>query len=308
MELIVPTTKENRQLQRLGAGFKRVSEMKPSESEFLNALISRYQPRKIVEMGVAAGSSAVVMLNAIRNISQARLYSIDKSTNYYRDENKKTGFVVDDYPQLKEKWQLYTGDYALKFLDQIGGGIDFCLIDTVHINPGEILDVLMILPYLKKQAVVVFHDVNYQAVIIGGKANCTDATTNNTLMSAMAGEKLLPKNFEKQHINVLGLNTYIPFANIGAVITDADILSRVWEIFNLLSLPWKYTLCVKEQKAVAKFLARFYEPILVAHFNQAAKHNRQYLLVANDDESPTEVKLKALVHRLCAYKRKIFNS
>jgi hypothetical protein len=35
---------------------------------------------------------------------------------------------------------------ALRFMDTIDGEIDFCFIDTAHVNPGEIFDVLMVLP------------------------------------------------------------------------------------------------------------------------------------------------------------------
>ena len=43
-------------------------------------------------------------------------------------------------------------------IDEIGSDIDFLILDTLHIVPGEILDFLVCLPYLTKDAIVVLHD------------------------------------------------------------------------------------------------------------------------------------------------------
>jgi hypothetical protein len=62
--------------------------------------------------------------------------------------------------ELKQRWKLYTGGLSIKFMDEIGGDIDFCLIDTLHTIPGGILDFLMVFPYLKNDAIIIFHDIN----------------------------------------------------------------------------------------------------------------------------------------------------
>jgi hypothetical protein len=109
---------------------------------------------------------------------------------------------VDNYSYLKEKWKLYTGGLALKFIQEIGNEIDFCLIDTRHVNPGEILDFLMVLPYLSENCIVVFHDVNLHTN--RGK-NCNDwSITTNLLTSAIYGKKYLQGNFRQDDLNKLG--------------------------------------------------------------------------------------------------------
>ena len=134
------------------------SEMSYKERCFLNGIIRQTKPKKVLELGVSAGGSSALILNAIKD-TDARLYSIDYNEKWYRDESKPTGYIIDEcFSQLKDKWQLFTGGTAARFMEQVGGDIDICLIDTVHANPGEFLDFLIVLPYLKKNAVLVLHD------------------------------------------------------------------------------------------------------------------------------------------------------
>lgn len=127
------------------------SEMTYLERKFLNGVVRTVKPKKILEVGVAAGGGSAIILNAIKDIKDSFLYSIDYSEAYYRDCTKKTGFIVDEqFHDLKSKWKLYTGGLAAKFMYEIGGEIDLCLLDTAHSNPGEFIDFLIILPYLKK--------------------------------------------------------------------------------------------------------------------------------------------------------------
>ena len=169
IDFVYPTETENAILDELDNAYTKVSEMSFDQRAFLNALILRNTPKKLLEIGVSAGGSSIVILNAINNIPDAKLYSIDINDNWYRDSGKKTGYFVENYQQLKSKWKLFTGALALKFIEQIGYGIDFCLIDTWHYNPGEIFDILMVLPYLADDAVIVFHDVKYHTTRLSEK-------------------------------------------------------------------------------------------------------------------------------------------
>ena len=71
-----------------GRNYTQYSEMTPSESTFLSETIKDSGAKKIVEIGVAAGTSSLLILDTIKNIEDAHLYSIDYSTKYYRDANK----------------------------------------------------------------------------------------------------------------------------------------------------------------------------------------------------------------------------
>jgi hypothetical protein len=56
------------------------------------------------------------------------------------------------------KWTLFKGGVTSEFIEKIGGNIELAFIDTVHVTPGEKLDWLQVLPFLKEEAIVVFHD------------------------------------------------------------------------------------------------------------------------------------------------------
>ena len=151
-----------------------VSEMTYKERCFLNGIIRQVKPKKILELGVSAGASSAVMLNAIKDDSEAKLYSIDYNTQWYRNHAKPTGHLINEkFSHLKKKWKLYTGATAARFMDEIGGDVDLCLIDTVHANPGEFLDWLIVLPYLKPNAVLVLHDTCFHAVPVNGGGGYT---------------------------------------------------------------------------------------------------------------------------------------
>jgi len=120
---------------------KNYIEFAIDEQKFFHGLLRTIKPKKIVEIGVSCGGSAVLILNAIKDIEGAKLFSIDKSMNWYRDGNKKTGYLVQEkFPELMNKWTLYTGGLTAEFIESIGDGIDLASIDTVHITPGEMLD------------------------------------------------------------------------------------------------------------------------------------------------------------------------
>jgi len=269
MSIITSTDAENAGLERLTGKYSQYSEMTLSERRFLNSLILRHKPKKILELGVSAGGSAVVILNAIKDDPDARLYSVDYSTNYYIDPRLKSGFAVDAYPELQTKHQLHTGGLALEFMEAIGGDIDFCFIDTMHRLPGELLDYLMVLPFLKPECVVVFHDTQLHTWARGG-----DSIATCLMMSAVKGQKLRldipfdPRNFETGLRTVTGdsqgdndLRFAAPqpvFANIGGVILAPDAMDHVWDVLNILTLPWSYRPPEKDIQATAAWFERFY--------------------------------------------------
>jgi predicted O-methyltransferase YrrM len=118
VELLTPDAAENNVLESLDSTYSTVSEMTQEERQFLNAIVLRTKPLKLVEIGVSAGASSVIILNAIKDIADARLYSIDYSDNWYRDNSLKSGHIVDKYPALKTKWELFTGALAFEFIGE----------------------------------------------------------------------------------------------------------------------------------------------------------------------------------------------
>lgn len=289
----MPTGDENSILHSLDPAYTEVSEMSREEREFLNAIILRTKPRKALEAGVSAGASSVIMLNALKNIPGAALHSIDYSPRWYRNKSRKTGFIVDSYPALARNWKLYTGSLSFAFMEEIGGEIDLCLIDTVHSNPGEILDTLMILPFLKDDAVIVFHDVNLHTM--SGKVpecSATSGITNNLLFSAIAGTKYAQGHFVPW--NPADKRRAVYFPNIGAIRISAETKRHVFEIFNLLTLKWNYLLAPEEEQGLAAFIEKHYGPFFAGYLKQVTGYQRACFETA----PPVSVSLRQIAKRL----------
>lgn len=221
---------------------KTLSEMSYKQRCFLNGVIRQVKPKRILEVGVAGGGSSAIILNAIKDMKDSFLYSIDYSEQYYIDRSKKSGFIVNEkFNELSNKWKLYTGGLSAKFLEDIGGDIDLCLLDTVHSNPGEFLDILFILPYLKKNAILVLHDTAYHM-------HRSISYTNGVLFSSLKGKKItIDENYFGTEIG-----------NIGLIILDDDIMERIFDYFYLLTLPWTYVISNEDIVVAEEFIRKHY--------------------------------------------------
>jgi predicted O-methyltransferase YrrM len=290
VDFINPTEVENEILNQLDDSYIEKSEMSFEERAFLNALLLRNKPKKLLELGVSAGGSSVVILNAIKDIIDARLYSIDLSSSWYSNPSLKTGHLVDNYQNLKSKWELFTGSLAYKFIEKIGSGIDFCLIDTAHANPGEILDFLMILPMLNEDAIVVFHDTNLHAYYlkIGDSYLGTNFITNNLLISSITGKKILQGNFNKKE------NNYFP--NIAGIKINAQTKEYVFEIFNLLTIKWRYLLTQNQENELISFLEKYYNSYYIDYLKDIFIYQKEIKNLSK------KTKLKAFIKRNIGYR------
>ena len=109
------------------------------EPFFINGIIRKYKPKKCLELGVAAGGSSIIILNAIKDVKGSSLISLDINTELYCNHTLKTGYSVFQYfPKLTKKWKLYTGQQPHIFLEQLNLKFDFLYLDTVHFSPGEL--------------------------------------------------------------------------------------------------------------------------------------------------------------------------
>jgi predicted O-methyltransferase YrrM len=261
IEFVSPTAIESDILNNLECPYQEFTEMSVNEQEFLNALVLRKKPSKALELGVSAGGSSVIMLNALRRNDEnyvddkSVLYSIDINERWYKDSEKKTGWLVDDI-ELKERYRLYTGGLALEFIEDVGSGIDFCLLDTVHYNPGEILDYLMILPYLNDDALLVFHDVKHHL-----NRDSQKAITNCMLVSAISGKKLI------SDIDRL-------FSSLVAIQLDGLASQRLYEAFNLLTIQWNYLPNACQQSRILDHFEKHYGHLFVDYMRRVFEHQK----------------------------------
>ena len=133
------------------------SQMSSNEREFINGIIRKYKPHKILEVGVNFGGSSIIILNAIQDIKDSKLFSIDLNDKEYVGD-----CVYKYFPQFTKNWKFFKGNIATEFMEKIGNDIDMAFFDTAHLEPGEILDFLIVLPFLKEEAIVIFHDIAKQ--------------------------------------------------------------------------------------------------------------------------------------------------
>ena len=281
MQIIKSSKEENEVLQRLDKRISKACCLTDCEKEFINSMVLRKKPKKILEVGVAAGGSSGLILNSILEMkNDAQLYSVDFLTPYCNDSTKLTGYATLDYAteEMKKNWHLLTGKFASEFMDEIGGDIDFAFIDTVHWNPGEIIDFLMVLPYLKKGATVLFHDINLHSV-----TSSIEMVTNCLLMSAVRGEKLLPSR---------SLRTFI---NIGGVILDENINDYLWEVFNCLNMPWSYLPSPEQNYIITNALCKHYDEYLCNIYRKKYNYYKENDIFSNYSESSKRYSEKSYV-------------
>ena len=130
------------------------------EAYFINGLIRKNKIKNCLEIGVANGGSAILILNAIKDIENSILVSLDLNNKLFKDPKIKTGYRVNEFfPELSKNWKLYTGEQPHKFLVELNMKFDFLFLDSTHVSPGEILNFIESLPFLNENAIVVIHDL-----------------------------------------------------------------------------------------------------------------------------------------------------
>ena len=90
------------------------------------------------------------------------LISLDIDKQWYRNRTFEVGYRVKKYfPELANKWQLYTGKQPHQFLDTLNMKFDLLYLDTVHSTPGELINIIEALPFLNDNAIVILHDAMF---------------------------------------------------------------------------------------------------------------------------------------------------
>ena len=238
----------------------------PNEPYFINGIIRKYKPKKCLEIGVASGGSSTIILNAIKDIKNSFLISLDLNTLLYQNDKFKTGYIVFKYfPELTNKWKLYTGDQPSKFLDKLQLKFDFLFLDTAHFSPGEIINVIEVLPFLEKNAIIVLHDI--KVPLLSDKILMPKFHPSNILlMAALYGDKVFLDN-KKRCIN-----------NIGAIHLYINQKKYYLNYFLLLLSPWDYIPNEKHIQELKEFIKKYYkEEIYLNIFNIAVEENKKYI-------------------------------
>lgn len=206
--------------------------MEQNSHAFICGLIKKYRPRKILEVGVNQGGTSVVVLQALASLNlKSELHSVDINPTLPASKN-----VPNWAPHLIDRWHLYYGKDVSAFLEEIGDSIDFCIMDTAHFMPGEVLNFLCIFPYLHKNAIVVIDDQmthlneNNEFVKIVGAA-WTIAC--RILFDTVVAEKLVPAIIDSDADTRKLLN-------VSSFKLNRDTQKHIGNLFSCLLLPWRF--------------------------------------------------------------------
>lgn len=255
-------------LNGLSADAISLTEMTEWQHGFLCGLIKEYRPKKIVEIGVSAGGTTAVLLNTISLLGlNTEIYSIDCSKEYYRGKGKETGFLAKKaIAKLYEETEnatglkLLTGAAIVDFIGSIGNGIDFLVMDTMHICPGEILDFLVSFPYMRQGSIVVMHDIAMQF------GNNNQAYATQLLLDVVTADKIVGMDMDT------GFSGY---PNIGAFIINEDTGKYIGDVFSALNIPWLYM--PEDIRLYRDCYLRNYDKELIDLFDMALSNNELIL-------------------------------
>ena len=239
------------------------------EQYFINGIIRKHKPKKCLEIGVARGGSAVLILNALRDNSDSFLISLDYNKKLFVDKNKKTGYIVNKYfPELSQNWKLFTGDLPHKFLEKLNIKFDFVFIDTSHYTPGEIINLIEVMPFLNNNAIVVVHDITWHHKFIFNNIieEVKFTPTQIYIMAALVGKKVIFHSDKP----IIG--------NIGAVFLEKNQENYYINYFLLLLSFWEEMLPENQINDLKIFIKKYYKnEIYLKIFNQAVYLNKIYI-------------------------------
>ena len=239
-------------------------DMTREERTFINDLITYYEPKSIIEIGVAEGGGSFNILKTIYD-TKATLTSIDRIEQFRRppliEESYPIGNVaIEAFPDyLEGRWRLITGKDPSEVIELLNTEYDFCILDTRHIHPVESLNFLTIFPFLSENAIVVLHDTTLyaSASTFFGAENILKNLATRYLMCAIAADKLIPD-----------VPRHWGAPNIVAMQLSSDTRKYLRSVFDMLLVPWDFY-NKEDVDSVFAFVKRHYPERYVLLFKQA---------------------------------------
>ncbi len=248
--------------------------MDETDSAFLCGVLKTFRPKKILEVGVAAGGSTAIILQALEDIGAPyEMHSVDVATKHWDYPKEDIGFLAKlAHENISGTHKFHLGNILPQVIDEIGGNIDFVILDTLHYLPGEVLDFLTVLPYLTDDAVVVLHDVSLH------QSQHDDAYATGVLFSAVSADKFL---------NLKADDQIFRYPNIAAFQINEQTAACVDNVFLSLILPWTYAF-EKPIVLYRQHFRRFYSDALCEIFQEAIDMNGYNLWLKSQNQSDTE--------------------
>ena len=240
------------------------------EAYFINGIIRKFKPKKCLEIGVGKGGTSIIILNAIKDIKNSILISIDINEKLSEDNSKKVGYKVSKYFSfLTKNWQLYRGEMTHKVLDKINKKFNLVIINTSHKMPGEILSIIEIMPFLEENAILIFPNIisHLKNVYIKDidKNLLKRTPTSIFLMSSLAGKKKIIYDKNKK------------MGNIGVIFLDKNQERFYESYFLLLMCFWEEMLSDEQIFKFRLFLEKYYKKENYLNiFENSILYNKEY--------------------------------
>ena len=241
----------------------KCTEMWDNHHEFLNGMIRKFKPKKVLEVGVWLGCASAIILNALQDINGSHLYSIDLS-----NETDIGKCVPQVFPNYMSKWTLYKGNVASKFMEEIGKDIDAVFIDSAHFEPGEILDFIIVLPFLSEKAVVCLHDIANQQTLFYRSASWIGKRNEwapYIIFNGIRGKTYLPSGKKRL------------WNDIGAKRLDINQKQYYHDYFRLLGGQWQYFPKEEYIQGIYEYLKKYYDNDCLTMYNETVEFNRKFL-------------------------------
>lgn len=184
--------------------------------------------------------------------SDAEMYSVDLNERCYRKQDKMTGYQLNEVRGELGNYsnhKFLLGKILPKVIDEIGGGVDFAIIDTVHALPGELLDFLCILPYLSDGAVVVLHDITL---------NLNDVSRNSFYATKIVLDAAVGKKY---------FNYGDEIFNAGAIEINRDTRKNAANLFSALSVTWCYLPDKTDMDCYREVYQKYYDEECICLFD-----------------------------------------
>jgi predicted O-methyltransferase YrrM len=237
----------------------KCSYMWDNQREFLNGAIRKFRPKKVLEIGPWEGGSSIIILNALKDIPGSKLYSVD-----LYDKDLIGSCVPLHFKELTQNWKLFKGNTIAKVIENIGNNIDLVFLDSVHLEPGEILQFLVVLPFLKEEAVVIFHDIANQ-ITKSGPPGTRREWASYIIFNILRGKKYLPSG-----------NTFL-LKDIGAVKLEKNQKRYVYDYFRALGGQWQYFPKEIYITITRDLFTAYYDKNCLQIFDEAVKFNRKFV-------------------------------
>lgn len=128
--------------------------------------------------------------------------------------------------------------------------------------PGEVLDFLVVLPYLKDGAIVVLHDI-----FLNHHNNNINSYATRILLSSVVGEKITGRGNDNEY-------NYI---ELGVFRITKDTKKYIQNVFSALLITWQYLPDCSQMTLYRQAMGKYYDSQLMELFDMAVKLNKKTL-------------------------------